>query len=162
MSDEAPLLQVVRPLLIKHEGWRTRVYKDSLGIKTIGVGFNLEQAGAKELCQQVGADYDALCDGSAEMTPAQIDAVLNHFVVGTLEWLTKLFADFESYTVNRRAALVDMGFNLGPARFQGFHGMIGAIAMNCWATAAQHALDSLWAKQVGSRSHDIAELLING
>jgi len=124
-------------------------------------GFNLEQPGAKDLCAKVGADWEKLCDGSAEMTPEQIDAVLNHFIVDSLEWLTILFPEFETYTVNRRAALVDMSF-MGHATFCQFHGMIGAIAMNCWATAAQHALDSLWARQVGRRAYDDAELMING
>lgn len=155
------LMAVARPLLIKHEGWKPTVYKDSKGIKTIGVGFNLEQAGAKELCARVGADYDAICNGTP-LTPEQIDSLLNHFIISTLEWLTHIFADFSSYSVNRQAALVDMGFNLGQHTFCQFHGMIGAIDAGCWATAAQHAQDSLWARQVGKRASDIEELFING
>ena len=162
MSEDTPLLKVVRPLLIKHEGWRPKVYNDSKGIKTIGVGFNLEQSGAREICARVGADYDGLCNGTVALTPEQIDSILEHFIIGTMEWLVRMFADFGRYSVNRQAALIDMGFNMGQRVFSQFHGMIGAIDEGYWGVAAAHALDSLWAKQVGHRAHDVAELFING
>ena len=172
--DDTPLMAVVRPLLIKHEGWRTVAYDDATGkavkpgipIKgnvTAAVGFNLDQPCARPLCAQMGIDYDALHSGTLTLTPEQIDAILNHFVIETVEWLTKLFPDFESYSVNRRAALVDMGFNLGPHHFMNRHEMIGAILSGLWGTASDHALhDFHYDKQVGRRAYDDAELMISG
>jgi lysozyme len=161
MNEDTPLLAVLRPLLILHEGWRTKVYPDSKGIKTAGVGFNLEQTGARAICEKAGVDYDGLLAGTVELTAEQIDWILNYFITATMEWLSQLFPGFASFSVNRQAALIDMGF-MGESTFKQFHGMIGAIDQGYWGTAATHALDSLWAKQVGRRAHDDAELLING
>ena len=45
------------------EGFRSKVYKDSLGIKTIGYGFNLEQSGAKQIMAKYGLDWNAYITG---------------------------------------------------------------------------------------------------
>ena len=39
----------LRKQLIKHQGKRARVYKDSQGIPTIGVGFDLTRTDAKKM-----------------------------------------------------------------------------------------------------------------
>jgi GH24 family phage-related lysozyme (muramidase) len=49
-----------RDLLIKYEGKKECMYLDSLGKKTIGIGFYLYQKGAREIISKIGADYDAI------------------------------------------------------------------------------------------------------
>ena len=46
-----------------NEGYYKCVYKDPVGIPTIGVGFNLEKANAREEIESVGADYNAVLNG---------------------------------------------------------------------------------------------------
>ena len=41
-----------------HEGTRKCVYVDTTGHHTIGVGYNLDQAGARAMITSVGADFD--------------------------------------------------------------------------------------------------------
>ena len=51
-------------MIKQHEGVRKCVYTDTMGYKTIGVGFNLDQSGARQTCQNLGIDYDAIYNGS--------------------------------------------------------------------------------------------------
>lgn len=161
MPVSSALIDFVRPILRHHEGDRPTVYPDSLGISTIGVGLNLEQPGARSICEQCGADYDALLAGTASLTPQQTDSILNHFIVDTAAWLSEIFPNFAQYSVPRQAALVDMGF-MGAGKFSEFHNLIAAVKMENWNEAAAQALQSLWAKQVGQRAHDDAALLTHG
>lgn len=54
--------------------------------------------------------------------------------------------------------LENMAFNLGEPRLSKFVRMLGAIRILDFNTAADEALDSLWAKQVGPRATRIADL----
>lgn len=62
----------------------------------------------------------------------------------------------------RRAALVNMAYNLGMPRFKGFKKMLSALAVQDYRTAAAEMLDSKWAKQVGSRAQELAEQIKTG
>ena len=62
----------------------------------------------------------------------------------------------------RRAALINMAYNLGIGGLRNFRRMWKAIDKEDWAAASDHALDSRWASQVKGRSHDIAYMLRTG
>ena len=59
----------------------------------------------------------------------------------------------------QQRALVNMCFNLGWPRLQSFRRMLAALEGGDYARAADEALDSKWAGQVGDRAHRIAALL---
>ena len=50
-------------MIERHEGRRNEVYKDSLGIPTIGIGYNLRNATAKEDLAKVGANLKEVLRG---------------------------------------------------------------------------------------------------
>jgi len=60
----------IQTMVAESEGTRSCVYKDSLGIKTIGIGFNLEKSGAKATIQSLGLNYDSVCSGATCLTSA--------------------------------------------------------------------------------------------
>lgn len=155
------LTDILKPILTKHEGRRAHVYLDSLGIPTVGIGFNLHRVDARDMLAACGADYHAVLSGIADLTDVQIDYLYQQCVIEVLEWLVKVFPDFNSFSINRQAGLVDMGF-MGEGRFRQFVNMIAAIERDDWAAAATEALNSLWAKQVGRRSQDVAAMLVDG
>ncbi|MEW6505533.1 MAG: glycoside hydrolase family protein [Chloroflexota bacterium] len=62
---------------------------------------------------------------------------------------------------NRRGVLIDMAFNLGEGLFK-FRRMIDALRRGDYEGAAQHMLDSQWAKQVGARARELAGLMRAG
>lgn len=112
--------------LMRHEGLRTRVYKDSLGIETIGCGRNLRDKG---------------------ITASEAMDLLDHDIDECLLDL-RSFPWFASLDTVRQIALLDLRFNLGGAKLRTFKGLLGAMAAGDYGTAAKQLETSLWAHQV--------------
>ena len=144
------------------EGRRSKVYKDSVGKDTIGVGFNLERGDAPEIISLIGADYEAIRSGEAELTDAQIDQLKSITISEAAANAEEVVPNFSELSPNRQRALVNMSFNLGRQGLKGFKKMLKAIEEEDWEEAAKQALDSKWAKQVGKRAANIAETLEKG
>ena len=62
----------------------------------------------------------------------------------------------------RREALIEMCFNMGPGNLAKFKMMIANLAEEDWEAAADEALSSRWADQVGKRADRIAERIRSG
>lgn len=161
IAGEPGLLDVLRVKLVRHEGYRLRVYLDSRGFPTVGIGFNLAQPGARRMLQACGANFDAVRAG-APLTDDQVNYLYQQCVIGVMEWMTKLLPKLTSYSLNRQVALLDMGFNLGPDRFSEFRRMIQAVWDARWTDAATEALQSAWAAEVGQRASEDAQALAEG
>ena len=117
--------------VIVHEGFSRYSYLDSVGVRTVGYGRNLDDRGiSKE---------------EAEM-----------LLLNDLETSTKEAKKFEFYeknlTSNRQDVIVEMIFNMGLTRFKKFKKTIGYINQANYSAAADEMLDSRWAKQVGQRA----------
>jgi len=128
-------------LLIKHEGYEKFPYVDTVGKTTIGVGYNLSDRG--------------LPDGI-------IKQLLFITMQEAIEDCEAIFVNYYDFSENRQLALADMAFNLGRNKLSGFVNMRKAIANGDWELAADEALDSRWAKQVGNRANVIAQMLRKG
>lgn len=121
-----------------HEGLRLKPYRCTEGYLTIGYGRNLDTVGVSE-------------------TEAEV-MLMNDIYAATTD-LAKLFPGWQSFPQEKRDALVDMRFNLGPSRFRMFRRMIAAVQAKDWSTAAAEAKDSKWYGQVGDRSKRIVGML---
>jgi len=121
----------------KHEGWRSKLYVDSVGVKTIGYGINLEQ---QEMPKAVAELW-------LSMVVSDIKNKLREY-----EWYIKLNGD-------RRKAIIDMAYNLGIPGLLKFKNMIAAIKENNYRKAAKEMIDSKWASQVGKRATDLAKIM---
>ena len=62
----------------------------------------------------------------------------------------------------RREAMIEMCFNMGPGNLAKFKMMIASLAREDFEGAAQEALSSRWAAQVGKRADRIAERIRSG
>ena len=131
--------------LIRDEGKVLHVYLDSLGIRTAGVGHNLEAHG---IDLPVGAGVsEEQC-----MTWLQQDiADVREFLSRELPWIVKL-------EVPRQAVLENMAFNLRE-KLLGFHNTFGLIQQGKYLEASEEMLKSRWATQVGARAHRLAKQL---
>lgn len=129
--------QEIRLMLLEDEGMRLKPYVDTVGKVTIGVGRNLTDVGISQKM-------------AFQMLEEDLEIVKRELVSIFGEEFLESIGEF------RKAALVSMLFNLGKPRFLGFKKMIAAIQQKDFKSAAQHALDSKWAKQVGNRSHRAA------
>ena len=118
--------------LILHEGLRLKVYTDTLGIPTVGVGRNLRDKGITR-------------DEALDLLSHDIDECVTDLAT---------FAWFEALDAVRQRALVDLRFNIGPRRLRGFVKMLAALAVSDYGTAADELRDSVWATQIGATRRD--------
>lgn len=124
-------------MLIRHEGVRNVPYIDSLGVQTIGIGHNLHKPLSHAAIMQIF--HDDLADAKNDC--------LHEF-----PW----FADLDE---PRQWVLINMCFNLGMSRLLGFYKFLNAVQDGNYQTAATEMLDSLWAKQVKKRAHELAAIM---
>jgi lysozyme len=64
--------------------------------------------------------------------------------------------------LTRRQAVLEMAFNMGVGGLLTFKNMLAALKSGDYERAADEALDSRWAKQVGHRANNIAERIRQG
>lgn len=147
-------------MLRYNEGVRKSVYKDSLGIPTIGVGFNLQRKDADEKLAKVGAyPKSALIDGKI-LTSTQVDMLLRNEIDDCVADLRTLFSNFDDMPLEAQLVLVDLRFNVGPSRLRMFNSTLKAFRESKYHKAATFLRATLWAKQVGPRSARAIQLLL--
>ena len=148
--------------LIAHEGLRLQVYKDSLGIATIGIGRNLEDRGItpEELEWMDIPNMDTIYQYGISEADAMYLAQNDVQIVE--EELLRSHPCVENLDAVRQLVLVDMAFNMGVPRLGKFKKMWAAIHENNFEEAAKEMLDSRWANQVKSRSTKLAHAMHTG
>lgn len=135
---------VDRDALEAHVLWaeaeRLHMYKDSVGIWTIGVGHNIEERGiSKEV--------------SRLMLKEDLDAVLEE-CRGLDYW--------DALSAVRRIVVADMVFNLGLSRFLRFRNLNKALLIQDYTLAGHEMQDSRWYNQVGRRAVKLQKAMITG
>lgn len=123
--------------LKRHEGFRGKPYRDTVGKLTIGYGWNIDD---------VPMSKDA-----AEFILRELAEAAWAELVMRWDFVPDLPEPWQS-------ALLNMAFNMGAPRLSGFVRMWSAIEQRDGETAAAEALNSKWARQVGYRSYEIAEM----
>ena len=130
-------------MLIRHEGLRLKPYRDTRGKLTIGIGRNLDDVG---------------------ITRDEAFYMLKNDIVRATR-ITNCCC--EKYGINPillpedvHLVLTDMAFNMGSA-LEGFKRMFACIKKGDYEGAARELLDSRYAKQVGKRAQELAEMLRN-
>jgi lysozyme len=148
--------------LIAHEGLRLQVYKDTLGIDTIGIGRNLEDRGItkEELDWMDIPSMDAVYEYG--ITEADAMYLAKNDVQIVEEELVRAHPCVEELDSVRQLVLMDMAFNMGVPRLRKFQKMWNAIHEKKFDIAAKEMLDSRWAVQVKSRSTKLAHAMHHG
>lgn len=149
----------IKKLIEKHEGRESKVYKDTEGHPTIGVGFNLDRADARQKIEALGLDYDKVRSGEVSLDKGQIDSLRDADVDHAIEAARDNVSNFDGLSDNRQAALTDMAFNLGSEGLSKFKNTIDAVESGDFEKAAEEMADSQWAGQVGNRSAEDIELM---
>ncbi len=148
--------------LVVSEGLRLQVYKDTLGIDTIGIGRNLEDRGItkEELDWMDIPNIDVVY----EMGITEADAVYlaTNDVQIVEEELVRAHPCVDRLDSVRQLIVIDMAFNLGVPRLCKFKKMWAAIHEEQYDVAAKEMLDSRWARQVKGRATKLANAMHNG
>lgn len=126
--------------LARDEGLRLKPYLDTVGKLTIGYGRNLDDNGISE--------------GEA-LFMLRNDIATSRRELSAYTW-------FRQLDESRQGAIINMHFNLGLPRLLTFRKMIAALDRGDYERAADEALDSRWASQVGERAVRIANILRKG
>lgn len=129
-----------------NEGCRLQAYKDTRGFWTIGYG-RKEGVAPGSSCTQDQADewfeYDDY--------PLALWAAKKDFGPG-----------WDALDDVRKAAFIDLAYEMGGAGLAGFQKMLTAARAGDWAVAHDELLDSEYALQVPNRAHKVATMLALG
>lgn len=171
-------LDEVRKRIAIDEGDRAKMYRDSLGIPTIGTGFNLTRPDARQALAKCGvSDIDGVINGTVALTPAQ-DMALFDYAFSPIESQARASLAttiYDSMTDARRFVICDLVYNLGNDGWCEFtetrallneaqrSKLIGSPSSHAFFdAAAQHLASSLWFGQVGNRARRNVAMIRSG
>jgi len=139
MIDMEKLLASVK----KHEGYRNKVYLDTLGKRTVGVG---------HLCVEDFWEDDKEYEEKFLMT------ILEHDLQSAIKSAEELC---EGYNISDDAKIIiiEMIFQLGKSGVSKFRNMWKALAEDPpnYHVASIEMLDSRWAKQTPNRAQEMSD-----
>ena len=128
------LLQSVK----KHEGYRNKVYLDTLGKRTVGVG---------HLC------VEDFWEDDKEYSEEMLMNILKDDLKNAIEGSERLLKDCRTLDSLAREIITEMVFQLGETGVSKFKNMLKALEEGPdYQTAAIEMLDSKWAKQTPNRA----------
>lgn len=134
--------------LTRDEGLSLKPYRDSVGKMTIGVGRNLDDVG---------------------ISPGEAEIMLRNDIARAQADLDRELPWWRGLDPVRQRVLVNMTFNMGigsrgpkPCGLLSFSSTLELIHLGRYLEAAQHMLDSKWARQVGARAERLALMMRDG
>lgn len=163
--------EVLRRMLILHEGSRAAPYRCTGGRWTIGVGRNFQDwpfdaverrylnLNSRRLVDQVAALR------AHPLTQTQINWLLDRTLAPVLLSVAeskRLMYTFARLDPVRRLVMLDMTFNLGTAGFRKFVRFLAALAEHRFEDAAYAMRHSRWYDQVGTRSRRLEQMILTG
>ena len=123
------------------EALRLKIYTDTRGFRTIGIGRNLDSVGIS------AAEAYALCANDLAAAEAQLDR--------NAPW-------WRAKSPVRQRVLLDMAFNLGWSGLSQFKTFLLQLQADQYEDAATSMLHSLWATQVGARATRLSAMMRSG
>lgn len=142
-------------MLKRHEGVKLKPYRCTAGKKTIGAGHNVDAKG-------LPPDIQAYLDEYGEITDEMVDILLDQDIEDAISDCIRLYPGFRSFSDARQDALIDFVYNVGYGTAKTFANTNKAINEGRWDDAASGLLASKYARQVGRRAKEIAEMLQEG
>ncbi|MBR8460787.1 glycoside hydrolase family protein [Burkholderia dolosa] len=126
--------------LTRDEGRMKRIYVDTVGKVSGGIGRNLTDKGFRD---------------------NEIDLMYENDVAETEAWLDRNLTWWRSLDPVRQRVVMNMAFNM-QGKLLTFVNTLAAIQRGDYGAAADGMLNSLWAKQVGARARRLADLMRSG
>jgi len=136
------------------EGIRLDVYNDSVGIPTVGIGFNLK---AHNTFPIIGRTVTKV----GETITLEECMSLFHW---SLDTVIKELEQYEPVLMSklsaiRKRALINLCFNLGITRLLQFKNALYYLSIGNYIKAAQQLKQSKWYKQLGKRGLRIVNMI---
>ena len=130
----------------KHEGYRNKVYLDTLGKRTVGVG---------HLCVEDFWEDDKEYEEKFLMT------ILEHDLQTAIKGAKDLMSEHGCMDIDEVAEeiIIEMIFQLGKTGVSKFRNMWKALSELNYVGASYEMLDSRWAKQTPNRAKGMADTM---
>jgi lysozyme len=130
----------------KHEGYRNKVYLDTLGKRTVGVG---------HLC------VEDFWEDDKEYEESFLMEILEKDLSEAIKGANDLMAEHGCMDINEKAheILIEMVFQLGKTGVSKFKNMWKALSELNYVGASYEMLDSRWAKQTPNRAKAMAKTM---
>ena len=127
----------------KHEGYRNKVYLDTLGKRTVGVG---------HLC------VEDFWEDDKEYEEKFLMEILADDLQNAIKGARELKEEYDCTDIDEIAQeiIVEMVFQLGKNGVSKFRNMWKALAEKNYIGASYEMLDSKWAKQTPNRANSMA------
>ena len=139
----------------KHEGRRKKPYRCPAGKLTIGVGHNID-------ANPLPIDIKRHLEEFGYIDNEMIDRLLNTDIRHAVADCQVIFPQFNTFSDNRRMALVDFVFQLGFTGARRFVRSVKAINAEQWDDAARYMAESEWARQTPNRAKEVIQLIKEG
>jgi len=138
-------METVKNSIKKHEGFRNKVYKDTLGKRTIGYG---------HLCVEDWWEDDK------EYTQAELERIFDKDFDKAKEGASKLYEGCE-ISDTAKGIIIEMVFQLGTTGVSKFKNMWKALKETPpnYSVAKIEMLDSRWAKQTPNRAKELSNII---
>ena len=132
-----------------HEGVRTKPYKDSLGLWTVGVG------------HLIGDGKSLPPEWDRELSMKEVDELFLKDYTHHKDMATKT-PGWNKANETGQAAMIDLAFNMGGAWYKKWPNTAKALESGDFNKAADGLKDSKWYTQVKGRAVKIVEMIRNG
>ena len=140
-------IQKLRDELIIDEGIRYKIYFDTKGQPTMGIG---------HLITKKDIEYGNLKDWTPKkivrISPERVEALFQADIEICINDCKKVFSNFDLMPEELQLILANMMFNLGIVKFSEFRKLILAIKSCNFVDAANEMENSLWFNEVKPRS----------
>lgn len=137
------------------EGIRLDVYNDSVGIPTVGIGFNLKAHNTFPIIGRTVSKVGETITLSECMK--LFDWSLENVAIKPLEQYEPLL--MSKLSPIRKRALINLCFNLGITKLLQFKQTLYYLSIGCYDKSAQQLKQSKWYKQVGKRGPRIVNMI---
>ena len=139
-------LDIAKDLIMNAEGFISHWYIDSFGNKTIGYGFEASGYAKNYISQYLLNPNESITFQEAKMILGDIVNDINYELTNT----TQLFT--AKLSINQKAVLIDMAYNLGMAQFMTFDTFLSYLRAGRIDDAVNDLTNTLWYNQVKNRA----------
>lgn len=136
-------------MIMQHEGVRTRPYKDSLGLWTVGVG------------HLIGDGKTLPPEMNREFSQAEVMSMFKKDYEHHATAAAKI-PGFNKMNSTGKGALIDLTFNMGPKWYTKWPNTVKALSAGDAEGAASGLENSKWYRQVGNRARKIVSMVRAG
>ena len=144
-------IEKLKEELIIDEGIRYKMYLDSKGKATMGIG---------HLVTKRDPEFNYIADMATKTITISKERVSDLFrcdIEICLKDCRECFSNFDLMIEELQLIIANMMFNLGVNRFTKFYKLIDAIDREDFLSAAKEMKDSLWFRQVKSRAKRLVD-----